>query len=152
MWRNGRRGRLKIYSRQRGAGSSPVIGNRGGNPSFFLYMLVYIHPKCSTCQKAMAFLKAQAVAVTIKDITVTPPSLSELKAMLEFQNGNIKKLLNTSGQLYREMQLASKLPNLSHDDILLLLSQHGMLVKRPFLLAQNVGLIGFSEAQWSAAI
>lgn len=124
----------------------------GATPLFFLYMLVYIHPKCSTCQKAMAFLKAQAVAVTIKDITVTPPSLSELKAMLEFQNGNIKKLLNTSGQLYREMQLASKLPNLSHDDILLLLSQHGMLVKRPFLLAQNVGLIGFSEAQWSAAI
>jgi arsenate reductase (glutaredoxin) len=69
--------------------------------------------------------------------------------MLQFQQGNIKKLLNTSGQLYREMQLSEKLNNWTHPQVLKLLNQHGMLVKRPFFLGMDFGLVGFKEEEWA---
>ena len=69
--------------------------------------------------------------------------------MLSFQEGNIKKLFNSSGQLYREMQLTEKLKTLSEEEALTLLSLHGMLVKRPFLLGESFGLTGFKEAEWA---
>jgi arsenate reductase-like glutaredoxin family protein len=69
--------------------------------------------------------------------------------MLEFQKGNLKKLFNTSGQLYREMQLTEKLNHMSQDEALKLLTQHGMLVKRPFLIGKHFGFTGFNEAEWS---
>src|SRR4051812_16136085 len=106
-------------------------------------MIVYLHSKCSTCQKALHFLEQKKIAVTVKDIVKEPPSANELHKMLNFQNGNIAKLLNTSGLLYREMQLSQKLKEMSVSEILTLLSQHGMLVKRPFLLADEFGLTGF---------
>jgi Spx/MgsR family transcriptional regulator len=89
------------------------------------------------------------MSFTVKEITQEPPSIEELGKMLEFHKGNIKKLLNTSGLLYREMNLAHKLKEMSTQEILRLLSEHGMLVKRPFLLKKDFGLVGFKEAEWS---
>ena len=111
-------------------------------------MMVYLYSKCSTCQIALRFLEKKKVAITVKEITKETPTIVELQKMLKFQNGNIKKLLNTSGLLYREMQLSKKLDDMPVVEVLDLLSQHGMLVKRPFLLGENFGLTGFSEKEW----
>jgi len=117
-------------------------------------MIVYIYKKCSTCQKALRFLEQlkEKRVVTIKEITVTPPSIEELQKMLHFQNRNFKKLFNTSGQLYRKLQLTEKLKEMPFDEALTLLSQQGMLVKRPFLLGKNFGLTGFKESEWLKTI
>lgn len=98
--------------------------------------------------KGFNFFKDKKVPVTIKDIVTEPPSINELQRMLDFQNGNITKILNTSGILYREMQLSQKLKEMPLPEILSLLNSNGMLVKRPFLLAKDFGLTGFKEADW----
>lgn len=115
---------------------------------------LYIHKKCSTCQNAINFLKNlnKKNSVIIKDITVTPPSVEELRRMLEFQGGNVKKLFNTSGVIYREMELSKKLPIIPLDETLKLLSENGMLVKRPFLLSKQFGLIGFNKSTWNSLL
>lgn len=112
-------------------------------------MIIYIHPKCSTCKDALRFLQEKKREFTTKDITQTPPSVAELETMLDYQQGHLKKLFNSSGQLYKEMQLSSELPKMSLKAALTLLSQHGMLVKRPFLLGKDVGLVGFNAEAWS---
>ena len=114
-----------------------------------LIMIVYVYLKCSTCQKALTFLQQKNVNFTCKEITETPPSLAELQTMLKYVQGNVKKLFNVSGQLYREMQLAEKLQKMSEIEALALLSQHGMLVKRPFLLSEDFGWVGFREEEWA---
>jgi len=115
-------------------------------------LTIYVYGKCSTCKQALQFLKNLQLPLIEKEITNTPPSLPELQQMLAYYNGNVKKLFNTSGLLYKEMQLAEKLPNLSLDQALLLLNQHGMLVKRPFLLGKNFGSTGFNAAEWSTRL
>lgn len=107
---------------------------------------IYVYGKCSTCQNALRFLEKSNLAFIQKEITLTPPTLAELKQMLVFVDGDVKKIFNTSGLLYKEMQLSSKFPPL--DEALTLLTQHGMLVKRPFLLGAHFGLLGFKEDQW----
>lgn len=97
-------------------------------------------------------MEKQKIPFTIKDISKQPPSIEELQKMLGFQNGNLTKLINTSGQLYRSMQLSKKLKDLSSLDILTLLNSHGMLIKRPFLIGIDFGLTGFKEAEWSQKI
>lgn len=111
-------------------------------------MKVYVYSKCSTCQDALRFLDKHGIAYEKKEITVTPPSIKELKQMLAYQENAVTKLFNTSGMLYREMQLSTKLKSMSADDALKLLTEHGMLVKRPFLIGDNFGLVGFREKQW----
>lgn len=111
-------------------------------------MILYSHKKCSTCQKALQFLDSKNVKIEIIDITQQAPSVEELKTMLAFQKENLKKLLNTSGLLYREMQLSEKIPKMTESEVIELLSHHGMLVKRPFLLAKDFGLLGFKETEW----
>lgn len=112
-------------------------------------MIIYVYGKCSTCKAALFFLKENGVAFTEKEISKEPPSIAELHQMISYQNGNLKKLFNTSGLLYKEMQLKEKLQNLSIDEAFALLNQYGMLVKRPFLLGDNFGLLGFKETEWS---
>jgi Spx/MgsR family transcriptional regulator len=112
-------------------------------------MILYLYSKCSTCQTALQFLKKCDVDIAVKEIVQEPPTVAELQQMLQFQKGNLKKLLNTSGLLYREMQLSLKLKDMSVEEVLVLLSQHGMLVKRPFLIADHFGLTGFNEAEWA---
>lgn len=113
-------------------------------------MIIYVYSKCSTCQNALRFLEKLKGkdSFTIKEITLTPPTLDELKQMLKFQNGNLKKLFNTSGQLYRELQLNEKLNDMSLDQALTLLTKNGMLVKRPFIIDKQFGLTGFNESAW----
>ncbi len=89
------------------------------------------------------------MSFTLKDIVKEPPSVTELQKMLHFRNGILTKLLNTSGLLYREMQLTQKVKFMPIEEILLLLSQQGMLIKRPFLLGDTIGLTGFKEEEWS---
>lgn len=112
-------------------------------------MILYIHMTCSTCKEALRFLEIKKIPFEVRDIVKHPPSYEELEKMLGFQQENIKKLLNTSGMLYREMGLSAKIASMSTEEILALLSQHGMLIKRPFLLAKNFGLTGFKEEEWS---
>ena len=113
-------------------------------------MRIYVYSKCSTCKEALRFLNDRGIKADIREIVETPPTSDELNIMLQFQNGHISKLFNTSGNLYREMQLAQKLKDMSIQKALELLTTHGMLVKRPFLLAKNFGLLGFKEKEWSA--
>ncbi len=115
-------------------------------------MIVYIYSKCSTCKNAIRFLQDASLQVTVREITVTPPSLQELEAMLKFQNGNVRKLFNTSGNMYKEMHLAEKIDAMPLNEALELLSTHGMLVKRPFLLTKDFGLLGFKQAEWAKVL
>lgn len=112
-------------------------------------MILYIHTKCTTCQKALSFLEKRKTPVEIRDIVKTPPTLEELTTMLAHHKGNVRKLFNTSGQLYREMQLSEKLDTMPTEESLNLLHTHGMLVKRPFLIKEDKGLVGFNESAWS---
>lgn len=111
-------------------------------------MRIYVYGKCSTCKDALKFLQEHHVKATVKEITQEPPSIEELKRMLTYQEGNLKKLFNTSGNLYKEMDLKEKLEGLSQSQALDLLHQHGMLVKRPFVLGEGFGLLGFKEKEW----
>ena len=112
-------------------------------------MILYVYSKCSTCQAAIKFLERKKIPFVRREITDQPPTVAELTKMLQFVNGNLKKLFNSSGQLYRAMELSEKLKIMSESDALVLLSQHGMLVKRPFLLGDQFGLLGFNETEWS---
>jgi arsenate reductase len=111
---------------------------------------VYEYEGCSTCRKALKFLDARGVAYEKAPIVRSPPSTAELKRMLA-RAGDLKRLFNTSGVLYREMKLGDKLKTLTEDQALALLAKHGKLVKRPFVLLEDRGLLGFKEAEWSAA-
>ncbi|PTX96604.1 arsenate reductase family protein [Opitutus sp. ER46] len=115
-------------------------------------MLLYSYSGCSTCRDAVAWLRAHAVSVEERPIYERPPSLAELKRMLAFQGGELRKLFNTSGLEYRALDLKTKLPTMSVEDALKLLSGNGRLVKRPFLLGANVGLVGFKPEVWAAAL
>lgn len=111
---------------------------------------VYEYAGCSTCRNALKFLDARGVAYERVPIVETPPSKKELKAMLAFA-GDLKRLFNTSGLLYREMKVGERLKAMSEDEALDLLSRHGKLVKRPFVLLKGRGLLGFKEADWKKA-
>jgi arsenate reductase (glutaredoxin) len=115
-------------------------------------MIVYIYSKCSTCQLAIRFLEKSGIPFTIKEITKEPPPVDELKRMLDFQNGNLKKLFNTSGLQYKEMGLSEKLGDMPLSSALELLSKNGMLVKRPFLIGKQFGVTGFKEAEWKEIV
>ena len=113
---------------------------------------IYTYRKCSTCRKATKWMDAQGLKYTEKPIRETPPSVAELRKMLKRQDGQLKKLFNTSGGDYREMKLGPKLPTMSDEDAIALLHANGNLVKRPFLLAGDIGLVGFKEDVWTAAL
>lgn len=112
-------------------------------------MKVYEYSKCSTCRKALKFLDKRKIVYNKFSIVENPPSVSDLKKMLSYLGGDIKKLFNTSGVLYREMGLSKKLESLSVSEALKLLSENGKLIKRPFLLTSNHGTVGFNEVEWA---
>jgi arsenate reductase len=111
-------------------------------------MKVYEYEKCSTCKKALKFLNDRKVKYERIAIVEKPPTLAELKKMLAFQGGELRKLFNTSGQVYREMGLSTKLPSLTEAEALQLLASNGKLIKRPFALSATAGTVGFQEAEW----
>jgi len=107
----------------------------------------YGYDGCSTCRKALKFLDAKKVSYKKIAIVDSPPTTSELKKMLKYV-GELKKLFNTSGMLYREMKISQKLPKMTDAEAITLLSKHGKLIKRPFLLGKDFGLVGFKEEEW----
>jgi arsenate reductase len=115
-------------------------------------LTAYLHPKCSTCQRARQWLAARGVDFAEKDIRATPPSRAELRTMLAALGGKRGKLFNTSGLEYRGLGLAARLPGMGDAEAFALLAGNGMLVKRPFLLGSGVALVGFDEEAWAAAL
>ena len=111
---------------------------------------VYEYSKCSTCRQALKFLEARKVPFTAVPIVEQPPTVAELKTMLGF-TGELKRLFNTSGVQYRELGIAEKLKTMSDGEALALLSKNGKLIKRPFVLLKDRGLLGFKQDEWSAA-
>ena len=115
-------------------------------------MKLYQYPNCSTCRKALKFLQENGVEFESIVITDTPPSVNELAAMLDNYDGEIKKLFNTSGVQYRELNMKETLPTLSNEQAIELLSENGKLIKRPFLIKGKQGVVGFKEDLWQAFI
>lgn len=112
-------------------------------------MILFIqYPPCSTCQKAKKWLDAQGVAYTDRHIKEDKPSYEELKMWYEASGLPLKKFFNTSGLLYKSMNLKDRLPVMSEEEQLRLLATDGMLVKRPILVTQKGILTGFKEADW----
>lgn len=111
-------------------------------------MLLIQYPKCSTCQKAKKWLEAHHITYTDRHIAEKNPSYEELKQWYEKSGLPLKKFFNTSGLLYKEMQLKEKLPAMSEEEQLKLLATNGMLVKRPIIVDDKTVLVGFREEEW----
>lgn len=109
---------------------------------------VYQYDKCGTCQKAFRFLDSRKVAYQKIPIREQPPTVAELRKMLEDVDGNIRRLFNTSGQDYRSLKIGERLDSISTDEAMALLSTHGNLVKRPFVVTGGRGLVGFNQEEW----
>ena len=112
-------------------------------------MLFICYPKCSTCQKAKKWLDAHNIKYTERHIVEDNPTYEELKEWHEKSALPLKKFFNTSGLLYKEMQLKDKLPDMSEKEQLKLLATNGMLVKRPLVVGDDVVLVGFKEKEWT---
>ena len=118
----------------------------------FPSVTVYTYSNCSTCRDAVKWLRAQGVSFMEKPIRETPPSGAELQRMLGYQKGNLRRLFNTSGQDYHALGLSEKLAAMTEAEALALLAGNGRLVKRPFVLGDTFGLVGFDQAEWAGAL
>lgn len=112
-------------------------------------MLVLVYRKCSTCLKALKWLEENQVDFTERAIVEANPTYEELKAWHQKSGLPLKKFFNTSGLLYKEMGLKDKLPEMTEDEQLKLLSTNGMLVKRPLVVGDDFVLTGFKESEWA---
>ena len=111
-------------------------------------MLFIQYPPCTTCQKAKKWLDGQGIAYTDRHIKNENPTYEELKAWHAASGLPLKKFFNTSGLLYKSMNLKEKLPAMTEEEQLRLLASDGMLVKRPILVKDDKVLTGFKEAEW----
>ena len=111
-------------------------------------MLFVNYPKCSTCKKARKFLEEKGVAFEDRDIKEQNPTVEELKEWIAKSGLPVKKFFNTSGLLYKSLELKDKLPNMSEQEMIELLATDGMLVKRPILVSEDKVLVGFRQAEW----
>ena len=111
-------------------------------------MLFICYPKCSTCQKAQAWLDANGVGYTLRNIKEQNPSYEELCGWYKTSALDIKRFFNTSGLLYKSLSLKDKLPAMSEEEQLRLLATDGMLVKRPLVIGDGFVLVGFKEKEW----
>ena len=110
------------------------------------------YPKCSTCQKAKRWLDERGVAYIDRHIVEDNPTAEELRAWHERSGLPLKRFFNTSGMLYREMELSKKLPDMPEDEQYALLATNGMLVKRPLLITAATVIPGFKETAWEEAL
>ncbi|MBQ8131341.1 MAG: arsenate reductase family protein [Bacilli bacterium] len=111
--------------------------------------MLFIHyPKCSTCKKAKKYLDDNHISYEERDIKVENPTYEELKKWYEMSNLPLKSFFNTSGLIYKEMNLKDKLPTMSEEEQLKLLSTDGMLVKRPLIIKDNLVITGFKEKDY----
>ena len=111
-------------------------------------MLFLCYPKCTTCQKAKKFLDERGVSYTLQHIKEENPTAAQLRTWWQASGLPLKKFFNTSGIQYRELGLKDKLPAMSEEAQLELLSTDGMLVKRPILVGENFVLVGFRQSEW----
>lgn len=109
---------------------------------------LYEYSGCDTCRRAKKFLAARGLAFDAIPIREQPPTKAELKRMLANYGGDLRRLFNTSGGDFKAMKLADRLPKLTVDEAFALLAANGNLVKRPFLLTDQGGLVGFKEPEW----
>ena len=107
------------------------------------------YPKCTTCQKARKWLDDNKIEYELRDIKEDNPNLKELSAWYKMSDMPLKKFFNTSGLLYKSMELKDKLPTMSEEEQLKLLATDGMLVKRPLIIGKDFVLVGFKESEWS---
>ena len=116
-------------------------------------MLKFIcYPKCTTCQRAKKWLDENGVQYDLRDIKLDNPTLDELTEWHKRSGLPLKKFFNTSGLLYKSLDLKNKLPEMSESEMLSLLSSDGMLVKRPILVGDDFVLVGFKEESWKVKI
>ena len=116
-------------------------------------MLKFIcYPKCTTCQKARKWLDENNIAYEFRDIKTENPNLEELTAWYKLSGLPLRKFFNTSGLLYKSMELKTKLPSMTDEEMLALLATDGMLVKRPLAIGDDFVLVGFKEAEWEARL
>lgn len=109
---------------------------------------VYHYPKCGTCRLANKSLEGRGYTLDTQDIKQEPPSVAELKRLIPLSGLPIAKWFNVSGEVYRELGLKDKLPNMTDDEKIELLSQHGMLVKRPVVTDGSKVTVGYKEEQY----
>ena len=113
-------------------------------------MIKYIcYPKCTTCQKAKKWLDDNKIKYELRDIKEDNPSFEELTTWYKMSGLPLKKFFNTSGLLYKSMELKDKLPTMSEEEQLKLLATDGMLVKRPLVISEDFVLVGFKVSEWS---
>lgn len=106
------------------------------------------YPKCTTCQRAKKWLDDNGIEYELRDIKLDRPTLSELAEWYDLSGLPLKKFFNTSGLLYKSLELKTRLPEMTEEDMLTLLATDGMLVKRPLLIGNDFVLVGFKEAEW----
>jgi arsenate reductase (glutaredoxin) len=111
-------------------------------------MLLLCYPKCGTCQKAIKWLDENEISIDSRNIAVENPSKEELNAWIKKSGLPVTKFFNTSGLIYKERNLKEKVKTASEDELIGLLSENGMLVKRPLLVADDFVLVGFKEEDW----
>lgn len=115
-------------------------------------MIFLEYPKCSTCKKAKKWLDEHKVSYEDRHIVEDRPSVEELRQWYKISGLPLKKFFNTSGMLYREMNLKDKIADMSEEDQLALLASNGMLVKRPLVVGDDFVLTGFKEKDWEEKI
>ena len=111
-------------------------------------MLFVCYPKCSTCQKARAWLDTQGVQYEVRDIKLQNPTEDELRQWHQQSGLPLRRFFNTSGLQYKALNLKERLPSMSEEEQFDLLASDGMLVKRPILVGKEFVLVGFKEADW----
>ncbi len=112
-------------------------------------MLLFEYPRCSTCQKAKKYLESRGFNFEVRNIVNDKLNADELDRLIKKSNKDINKFFNTSGLKYRELKLKDKIPTISYEEKLQILSTDGMLVKRPLLELDDDVLIGFRENEWN---
>ena len=116
-------------------------------------MLLFVeYPKCTTCQRAKKFLDERGAAYTDRHIKEDNPTAEELRAWWKASGLPLKKFFNTSGMLYKSLELKDKLPQMGEEEQLELLATDGMLVKRPILVGDGFVLVGFRPAEWERVL
>ena len=113
---------------------------------------IYCYPRCTTCQRAAKYLDAKSVEYEYINIKENNPDKETLRSLWKKSGLELKKFFNTSGILYREMDLSKKLGSMTDEEKLDLLATNGMLVKRPILITENAVLVGFKEGEWEKGV
>ncbi len=115
-------------------------------------MQILVYRKCSTCVKALKWLEEKKVSFQERSIVEENPSYEELKGWYELSGLPLKRFFNTSGNLYKQMNLKDRLEEMTQEEQLRLLASDGMLVKRPLVVGKDFVLVGFKESEWSAKL